>query len=179
MKDQGIPRWLKIAAIIGAIAVLLVIVMMTLGGGHKIPDHSSPIQDAATPTATTSGAPTGAGAPANGADATRTIDLAADASGFNPPTIGAAAGEVVTFRVTNEDGVDHEFVLGDESAQQQRAEMRRHASSAQAHDWPNAVLLKPGETKVMTWRFGSESITYACHEPGHYDAGMHGTVTVE
>ena len=31
----------------------------------------------------------------------------------------------------------------------------------------------------MTWRFGAAgAIEYACHEPGHYDAGMRGQITV-
>lgn len=47
------------------------------------------------------------------------------------------------------------------------------------HDEPNAVSLQPGETKELTGTFTSAGeLIYGCHEPGHYDAGMRGTLTV-
>ena len=46
------------------------------------------------------------------------------------------------------------------------------------HDMPNAIHVAPGETKEITWRFGDADLEYACHEPGHYDAGMRGQITI-
>ena len=44
---------------------------------------------------------------------------------------------------------------------------------------PNAFVLKPGETKRLIWKFTKNSkIEYACHHPGHYDAGMRGTLSI-
>jgi uncharacterized cupredoxin-like copper-binding protein len=49
------------------------------------------------------------------------------------------------------------------------------------HDDPNSVLLNPGETKELVWKF-SEAIVgleFACNVPGHYQAGMVGRFRVE
>jgi uncharacterized cupredoxin-like copper-binding protein len=49
-----------------------------------------------------------------------------------------------------------------------------------AHDLPNSITLEPGETGQLTWRFGDAgTLEYACHEPGHFDAGMHGPIRVD
>ena len=44
------------------------------------------------------------------------------------------------------------------------------------HDDPNSVLLNPGETKELVWRFEQAglSLEFACNVPGHYQAGMVG-----
>jgi uncharacterized cupredoxin-like copper-binding protein len=47
------------------------------------------------------------------------------------------------------------------------------------HDEPNAFVQSPRETKDMTWHTteGGKSL-FGCHQPGHYAAGMKGTVSV-
>jgi uncharacterized cupredoxin-like copper-binding protein len=53
------------------------------------------------------------------------------------------------------------------------------ADDGHAHDDPNAISLAPGETKELTWRFvEAGTVEYGCHEPGHYEAGMHGEMTI-
>jgi len=48
------------------------------------------------------------------------------------------------------------------------------------HDDPKAVSIPGSETVEITWHFTEAgTIIYGCHEKNHYDAGMHGTVTVE
>jgi len=43
----------------------------------------------------------------------------------------------------------------------------------------NAVTAGPGETAELTWRFDeSGDLLFGCHEPGHYDGGMVGQITV-
>ena len=51
---------------------------------------------------------------------------------------------------------------------------------AAAHgDDANAVFLKAGETRELVWRFGKAGrIEFACNVPGHYEAGMKGTVSI-
>ena len=47
------------------------------------------------------------------------------------------------------------------------------------HDDPNSVLLRPGETKELIWRFaGGMTLEFACNVPGHYEAGMVGELKV-
>lgn len=122
------------------------------------------------------------GEPADPSEADRVIEVNVDNDlAFEPADFDVAAGEVVTFRISNTGDVEHEFVLGDEEAQDQMAEMME---SGDDHDdsggMGNAVSIHAGETAELTWRFPSAagSVLIGCHVPGHYDAGMSGTVTV-
>ena len=90
-----------------------------------------------------------------------------------------AAGETVTFVVTNSGHTVHEFTLGDAAMQQAHAAAMAHMPEGAAHGLPNSITLQPGETKNLTWRFGhSGTLEYACHEPAHFEAGMRGQITV-
>lgn len=45
------------------------------------------------------------------------------------------------------------------------------------HDDPNSVLLEPGQSGELIWRFsGDTTLEFACNVPGHYQAGMYGDV---
>ena len=47
------------------------------------------------------------------------------------------------------------------------------------HDDPNTVLVEPGKTAELTWTFsGTRDLEFACNVPGHYQAGMVGTLKV-
>ena len=125
------------------------------------------------------------GEPADPADADRTVDVRTQEEGgfsFDPDTIEVAEGETVTFNVTNVGEAVHEFVIGDEHTQEEHeADMQAMRSEGDMvmHDEPNAIALQPGETKTVTWTFSSAGdLIYGCHEPGHYDAGMRGTLEV-
>ncbi len=97
---------------------------------------------------------------------------------FDPGAIDVSAGEVVTFAVTNRGQVVHEFTLGDAAMQQEHADAMAHMPDGIAHEQANSVTVQPGETKQLTWRFGDTAIEYGCHEPGHYEAGMRGRITL-
>jgi uncharacterized cupredoxin-like copper-binding protein len=119
------------------------------------------------------------GEPADASDATRTIAVEAFDMAFDPETISVEPGEVVTFEVTNTGAAVHEFFLGDSAMQQEHAEEMADMGSDMAHDEPYSIRLQPGETKQLTWRFAeSGDVEFACHEPGHYQAGMHGQISV-
>ena len=50
---------------------------------------------------------------------------------------------------------------------------------AMKHDDPNSVLVEPGKTAELTWVFSKAgSLEFACNIPGHYQAGMVGTLKV-
>jgi uncharacterized cupredoxin-like copper-binding protein len=121
----------------------------------------------------------GMGEPADAADAARTVAVEAFDMAFDPETITVEPGEVVTFEVTNTGEAVHEFFLGDRAMQQEHAEEMAEMGSDMAHDEPYSIRLDPGQTKELTWRFadGGE-VEFACHEPGHYQAGMHGQISV-
>jgi uncharacterized cupredoxin-like copper-binding protein len=82
--------------------------------------------------------------------------------------------------VTNQGSNPHEFVLGDEAVQMQHEGQMSSDGSMHGMDMDlPALTLTPGETKETTVTFDEPgTILYGCHEPGHYDGGMVGTITV-
>jgi uncharacterized cupredoxin-like copper-binding protein len=132
----------------------------------------------AAPSAATSAAPSAETSAGPSAAATRIDVTLTDALKIEPATMTVPAGVPVTFVVTNSGATDHEFYLGDEEAQaeheQEMAEM-----GGMAHDEPEGIAVKPGETKELTYTFAEAGSTLAgCHVAGHYAAGMKAEVTV-
>ena len=47
------------------------------------------------------------------------------------------------------------------------------------HADPNQVSVEPGKTGELLWQFTrAGKVDFACLQPGHYEAGMAGKVTV-
>lgn len=174
----GTPGWVKLLGVGIVVVILLVVAVMVLAGGEHGPGlHTG--ANAQTPAASGLVTPAGVGGPAEAGAPARTVEIATlDTMAFDPPTIGVAAGETVTFVVTNSGTAVHEFTLGDAAMQQEHAEAMAHIPAGMAHELPNSITLQPGDTKHLTWRFGDAALEYGCHEPGHYDAGMRGRITV-
>jgi uncharacterized cupredoxin-like copper-binding protein len=116
---------------------------------------------------------------------------ATDQMDFTPGEISVAAGDSVAFVVTNTGVALHELVIGDAEVQQaHEAEMSEkagedadhaddHAHGQEAAALPFAIDVPPGETTTLVYIFDEPgTLLYGCHEPGHYPAGMKGTVTV-
>jgi uncharacterized cupredoxin-like copper-binding protein len=120
------------------------------------------------------------GEPADPADADRTVEIiASDDLTFDPAEVAVSPGEVITFRVTNDGQIPHDFVLGDEAAQDEHEEEMAEMEDME-HDEPNTLSVAVGETKELTWKFGEDATEiYGCHQPGHSDGGMLGHVTVD
>ena len=120
------------------------------------------------------------GSPADAADADRVIEIqTTDALAFEPAVITVAAGETVTFRLSNEGALAHDFTLGDQATQDEH-EAEMSEMGGMAHDEPNVATIPAGETVELTWTFGGEgTVLVGCHQPGHYAAGMTGRITVE
>lgn len=175
----GQRRWLAVLAISLAV-VLLAAALMLLGGGYRTPGGGI-LGGGRTMPPAASGNPAGVGGPADAADASRIVEVAVSGSAaFEPATVEMSVGEVVTFEVTNTDRAAHLFVLGDAATQQQFAEAIVHMPDGPPHDLANALVLQPGQTKRLTWRFGAAgALEYACHLPGHYEAGIRGQITVQ
>lgn len=52
-----------------------------------------------------------------------------------------------------------------------------HGSTPMRHDDPNAVLVEPGKTEEMVFKFTKAAdLEFACNIPGHYQSGMVGEV---
>lgn len=125
------------------------------------------------------------GEPADASSADRTVEIeAADSLSFDPSEVEVTAGETITFRVVNTGTLPHEFVLGDQAAQDaheaEMVEMMENGGELAMQDEANAVNLAAGETKELTWHFTtSGSVLFGCHQPGHYAGGMKGTMSVD
>lgn len=121
------------------------------------------------------------GEPADSSESDRTVEVAAlDPYEFDPQQIEVEAGETITFLITNEGNQDHEFVLGDETYQDEHeGEMSHSDMDMNMNSEENGVEVAPGTTERITWTFPEEgTVLYACHEPGHYDGGMVGTISL-
>lgn len=97
---------------------------------------------------------------------------------FTPSTFKVRKGQTVVFAIKNAGELDHEFVLDQEDKIiEHKAAMEKFPEME--HDDPNAIRLAAGESGEIIWKFTNDgTFKIACLVPGHYDAGMHGDVTV-
>ena len=105
----------------------------------------------------------------------RTVELRIHHSRFFPAHLSLPVGTHVRFVVRNDDPIDHELIVGDESVQS------RHEKGTEA--WhpprPGEVSVAAGALATTTFTFATVGSTeFACHAPGHYAYGMRGVVTV-
>ena len=114
---------------------------------------------------------------------------------YEPSKIEIKKGETVKFVVKNKGELVHEFniatktmhlkhqpemmmlveneiILSDKIDKKKMMEMAKKNPSM-AHSHSNSVLLSPGESADLIWKFtNSLKIEAACNVPGHYEAGM-------
>ena len=94
--------------------------------------------------------------------------IAGPAYAFTPSDIAVTNGETVTFEVTSMGGLVHEFMVGPADAVA--------ADRAGTSEIADIGMM---QTKTLTYTFdGAGPYAFACHAPGHYEAGMTGTITV-
>ncbi len=87
---------------------------------------------------------------------------------FRPANVAVRAGETITFEVTAIGPVAHEFKVGPFDA-----------VMADSEDVPEIANIGMMQTESLTYTFdGSGPYGFACHEPGHFEAGMWGTITI-
>ena len=114
----------------------------------------------------------GPGAPgfvAGTASAPRVVHIiASQALRFYPDTVTVKAGETITFEVTTVGMFSHEFMVGPAAD-----------VAADKAGTPEVADIAMMQTESLTYTFdGSGPFAFACHAPGHYEAGMRGTITV-
>ena len=119
------------------------------------------------------------GEPGDASQADRTFHIVAnDQLKFDPDSVDVKVGETITFEIENTGSVDHEFVLGSSDYQAEHEEEMQSGGMEMGHE-PNELEVAAGETATLTWRFTEAGTTeFGCHEPGHFPAGMLGTITV-
>lgn len=125
------------------------------------------------------------GAAAPNAEPDRIIEITAyDTMEFDPDHVSVETGEVVRFVVRNAGSVQHSFTLGSPEYQQKHEEemqgMPMDKLAGHMKNEPNGIVIPPGETGTLTWRFEKGGpVQFACHIPGHYPAGMMGELSLE
>jgi uncharacterized cupredoxin-like copper-binding protein len=105
---------------------------------------------------------------------------------FAPKKLSVPAGKPVTFFVTNPGVVDHELVIGDAHAQDEAEAAMRSGAGHTAHgnaghhaDEVPAIYLRPGESGELTVTLPENGeLLIGCHVPGHWAAGMRGTLEI-
>ncbi|HEX6676605.1 MAG TPA: multicopper oxidase domain-containing protein [Actinomycetes bacterium] len=82
------------------------------------------------------------------------------------------------FRVTNGGKLTHELVVGDQAFQAKHEQMMQRMGGKPMGDDADGVTVAPGQTKTLAYTFHQAgTFLFACHVSGHYQAGMHGTIT--
>lgn len=111
--------------------------------------------------------------------ASRTIAVnMADTMRYSPSEVKVKRGSTVKFVVRNTGKVMHEMVIGTQEELAKHAEvMKKHPGME--HDAPYMAHVSPGKKEEITWIFDKPgTFMYGCLIPGHWEAGMKGTIVV-
>jgi uncharacterized cupredoxin-like copper-binding protein len=117
--------------------------------------------------------------PRPGGTGGRTVVVTMHHSRFQPAQIQVAPGERVRFVLRNTDPIDHEFILGDAAVQARHEQGRQRQHHG---DVPGERSVPADQEAATAYTFPASAeggtLEFACHLPGHYAYGMHGTVRV-
>jgi uncharacterized cupredoxin-like copper-binding protein len=147
------------------------------------------------------------GEPGKASQVSRTMTITMRDVSYEPKTIMVRSGETIRFIVKNTGGLLHEFNLGTpEMHVEHRKEMAEMLKSGMItatginhammnmdhsgmdhskmgmkmpmrHDDPNSVLVEPGKTTELVWKFTKvATLQFSCNVPDHSEAGMVGQV---
>ena len=87
---------------------------------------------------------------------------------FVPAALTVMQGEMVTFVVTTMGPIVHEFMVGPAAD-----------VAADKPGTPEIADIGMMQTRTLTYTFdGPGPYAFACHAPGHYEAGMAGTIAI-
>lgn len=124
--------------------------------------------------------PTAFGQEGNPKKVARTINVdMTDNMRFTPSDVTVKRGETVKFVVHNDGRVLHEMVLGTKEAIAEHAELMKRFPEMEHAD-ANMAHVKPGKAGEIIWQFTKPGdFEFACLQPGHFEAGMVGKVSVK
>lgn len=147
--------------------------------GEGMPHHHSKHEHQGAGQAQTAHA-AAVGQPGKAENVTRTMQVdMSDAMRFHPSRIQVRRGETVRFIVKNSGKIKHEMVLGSMKELKEHAEMMRKMPEMEHAD-ENMMSADPGKSGELIWHFTrAGNVDFACLEPGHFEAGMKGKVTVK
>jgi uncharacterized cupredoxin-like copper-binding protein len=152
---------LRSATLAGIASVMVSLVVLTACNSGSA---SSSVASTATPQATASLGFT----PGTQANPRVIVITADDSLMFMPMQVTVAKGETVTFQVKNVGKVEHEFMIGPMAD-----------AFADKEGTPEIAEITGGTSKSITFTFaGPGPYAFACHAPGHFEAGMKGSITI-
>lgn len=142
---------------------------------HGDDEHAAPRQYDASKVK-----PTDFGQEGNPKQVTKTIKVdMTDSMRFTPADLTVKRGETVKFVVHNKGQVQHEMVLGTKQALKEHAELMKKFPEMEHAD-ANMAHVKPGKAGEIVWQFTKAGeFQFACLQPGHFEAGMVGQITVK
>ena len=136
-------------------------------------------------------------------DVNRTINIIMKDNFYEPETITIKQGETIHFKIINRGTALHEFGIGTTSMhkvhQREMSIMMERGiiefdrinhkkmkldhgenEKAMKHDDPNSILLEPGKSGEIIWKFSQKiALQFACNIPGHYESGMMGPIQIQ
>jgi uncharacterized cupredoxin-like copper-binding protein len=139
------------------------------------------------------------GQPGKAKNVDRTVAITMMDNYFEPKSVSVKPGETIRFTVKNEGALVHEFNIATaamhEAHQEEMQMMVEHGvlkgdridkeamnmdmgnGQTMSHDHANSVLLEPGQSGEIIWKFSKPGeLEFACNVPGHYQAGMYGDI---
>ena len=144
------------------------------------------------------------GEAAKASQATRTVTITLRDNLYEPDNVTVKSGETIRFVLVNKGEFLHEFNIGTAAMhakhQKEMAMMVEHGMLTPTginrdmskmdhskmggskmvemkHDDPNSVLVEPGKTAELVWKFTAPTkLEFACNIPGHYESGMAGPI---
>jgi len=97
---------------------------------------------------------------------------------YTPADLTISEGETVKFVVHNSGKVLHEMVLGTSQALAEHAALMKRFPEMEHAD-ANMAHVRPSRDGEIVWQFTRPGeFRFACLQPGHFEAGMVGKVTV-
>lgn len=123
----------------------------------------------------------------------RVVRIEMTDNAYNLKKIDVRAGEVVRFVIVNKGTLLHEFNMNTAAAHVEHRpmmtmmmehgmitadrikslKMKMPDGTEMEHVEPNSVIVEPGKTAEISWRFTTAgSLEIACNIPGHYESGM-------
>lgn len=121
-----------------------------------------------------------------------TLALVACGSGGNSPTqvkVTLNDYEITSSTTTFQTGVPYHFVITNDGAVEHEFEVMPPDSSQLTQEQVDSMRLAgidsitPGQTATLDYTFSTAApegtLEFACHLPGHYDAGMHTSIVVK
>ncbi len=112
-------------------------------------------------------------------EASRSVEIRmSDNMRFTPSHLEVREGETLRLRAVNRGKVMHEIVIGTRQELEAHAElMKKHPNME--HDEPYMAHVAPSKRGDIVWTFNRPGdFEFACLIPGHFEAGMRGTLRV-